>query len=258
MLFACEAFATFDEFLEAPCACSYTDADETFIESLLGEASDVLYLISGGKVTGRCTRTIRPCRSDCSCGRSYGCCGTGACCWVDTVPLRGPNTEVLSVRIDGAYLDVASYGLMDGNLLYRRSSDGTRPDNWPGCQKLYLEPSEEGTFEIVFRFGWPGGELAKQAAIELACRWGANYDSDKQRAKLPAGAVGANVGGVQMQLRRQAGEVKKEGGAGAGMSAVEEFLGVWVPQGMLNTGVYAPELDECGWEYHATEGPSGS
>src|SRR5690606_11125137 len=58
---ACEAFATFEEYLEAPCARSFTDSDQDFIEGLLDDDSDLLYTLSGGKVTGRCTRTVRLC-----------------------------------------------------------------------------------------------------------------------------------------------------------------------------------------------------
>ena len=254
---ACEAFATFEQFLERPCACAFSDndADRIFIEGLLDDASDVLYTLSGGKVHGRCTKIVRPCRSDCSCGRSYGACGSGACCSIDTVPLRGPNTDVISVRIDGDYLDSSSYGLMDGGLLYRSSSDGTQPDSWPGCQKLYLEATEEGTFEVVFRFGHAPDHLAASAAIELVCKWASGFDAAKERSKLPAGTVSANVGGVQARIRHRADEVAKD--AGAAMPAVAEFLAVWAPDRGRNTGVWSPELDG-GWTYHEMEGPSGS
>lgn len=167
-------------------------------------ASDVMFELSGRLFPGVCTRTVRPCRTDCQCWGSmalgmgpwywtsgfYG--GTwwgwqnegGDRCGCETlskVRLAGyPVREILEVTIDGVVLPLLD---ADGNINYRldKHRDLIRMDApplaanepvtrrfWPGCQNLSLEDTESGTFSVKYTWGADVPQLGKMAACQLA------------------------------------------------------------------------------------------
>ena len=152
---ACEAFITMDDVLAADCACDLTEAEHgAYITELIDDVSDMLYLISGGRVTGRCERTVWPVK--------FGECGPvpERTSWIsrdsiDSIPLSGPDTEIVEVTIDGIALNPSEYGLLDGNKLFRRVG------NWPVDNDITLTDADVGTFTITYRFGWPVNHVAE-------------------------------------------------------------------------------------------------
>lgn len=84
---------------------------------------------------------------------SCGCSGSG-------VELPTDVRVIRSVTIDGApFTDWRSAG----RYLYR-----TDDENWPLCQRLDLDSSEDDTFAVSAVVGGDGTEIARMAAIDLA------------------------------------------------------------------------------------------
>jgi hypothetical protein len=242
---ACTAFVTVDEVLDSSCACDLNEDDHgALLADLIDDASDMLYVLSGGRVFGRCSRTVWPVKVG-YCPPSYDLINDRSS-WVnwdsvDSIPLAGPNTEIMEVTIDGIALNPSEYMLLNGNKLVRRVG------YWPTSNNLTLTDAEEGTFTITFRFGRPFTTIDKRAAIELVCQM-AN-DEPRALSRL-RGVVSANVQGVSVQLDPD--EVSN-----LGLPEVNRFLDTYAPRGIAVLGVYTPELTH-GWRLHTVTGGSGS
>lgn len=192
---ACEAFTTQERLETFGCLCSLDEivAAGYDIDDIIDAASDIVYWSSGGRITGRCSTTVRPCADTCACGRPGDACG---CCRLDAIPLHGDNPVVTQVKIDGEVLSPADYGILDGHHLIRVAT-GDRPQSWPGCQSLWRPDTEEGTFSITYTSGLLPF-VAEMAATEIACDLAAG--SVKGESKLPPGTVGAIMDGVSVTL----------------------------------------------------------
>jgi hypothetical protein len=248
-LLACEAFSTVEEVLDAACACDLNEGDHgDLIEEYIDDAADILYVLSGGRVFGRCTRTVRPFRDVMFCGPrpiwgySYGYAET----WVDwdgvdSIPLQGPETEIVEIVIDGAVIDPADYGLLNGNKLFRRS------DNWPNTNDVTLADTEEGTWSIEYRFGSAPTATTKRASNELICQM---VKGDRQTLSRLRGIVSANVQGVSVTMDDN--EVDS-----LGLPEVSRFMNVYGNNGLGPFGVWAPETNH-GWHLVSVTGGSGS
>ena len=238
---ACQPFVSVDEVLESACACELNELDDgAVIEELIDDASDMLYVLSGGRVAGRCTRTVWPTRDS-------GCLPSERQSWVgydtlDTIPLRGPNTEVMEVTIDGVVLNPSEYGLLDGFKLFRRVGD------WPESNDLTKADTEVGTFTITYRFDWFPNRTTKRAAIELICQM---IKEEPRVLSRLRGVVSANVQGVSVTMD------DRDDVAALGLPEVNRFLDLYAPRGLGALGVYSPELNH-GWILHSVYGPSGS
>lgn len=238
---ACEAFITMDDVLAADCACDLTEAEHgAYITELIDDVSDMLYLISGGRVTGRCERTVWPVK--------FGECGPvpERTSWIsrdsiDSIPLSGPDTEIVEVTIDGIALNPSEYGLLDGNKLFRRVG------NWPVDNDITLTDADVGTFTITYRFGWPVNHVVRRAAIEMVCQMVKEEPAALSRMR---GVVSANVQGVSLQMN-------DEDLRSMGLPEVNRFLDTFAPYGMRPMGVFSPELSH-GWRLLAVTGGSGS
>lgn len=230
-MLVCQAFATVNDVLSAPCGCAYTtEADSALITALISEASDFLYVASGGRVHGICERTVWPLASR-SCGpdrfdRTFG---TG---WIvdDAIPLAGPNTTILEIKIDGAVINASEYGLYSGNILFRRDAA------WPTSNDVTKLSTETGTFTIKFTFGEAVGTITKMATVELVCL----MMKDPSALSRVRGVTSANVQGVSVSL-----EASAEAEA-LGIPAVGRFLDRFSPRGLGALGVWSHELDN-GW-----------
>jgi hypothetical protein len=255
--FACAPFLTADQLLDGSCACSFDAADdEELIEDMIDAASDLMSIMTAGVMSGVCRRSVRPVAARaCSVPSSYGSHPapyflpdhTTRYGGVNTVPLRGPNVNVIEVVIDGVVLNPSEYGLFDGRNLYRRNGD------WPTENNLTKHSTEVGTWEITYEFGWAPDRLARLACLELACEL---VKDDKGRPNaLPRGVTSVNVQGATANLRDRA-EALREGVEQ--IPSLARFLSVWAPDGMnTRSGVWAPELDQF-WHLVEVEGPSGS
>jgi hypothetical protein len=239
---ACESFATVEELLaDQLCACDLDEDDETEIQEAIDAASDILYVLSGGKVTGKCTKTKRPLRRG-------GCAPNGYDAWydlygVDTIPLPYDLLWVEEVVIDGVVLDPSEYGLIDNRLLYRKVGW------WPSSNNLRLDDTEVGTWSITYTFGGQVGWIEKGAALEIACQL---IEDDRNGRGYLRNITSANVQGASVSIEAAASSM-----ASRGLPRTERYLGAFISHGGLPVGVWAPEL-ENGWTLAEVEGPSGS
>lgn len=238
MALSCPPQLDLDRLVEC-CSCDLSlPGDQPLIESLLQQAADVLYVLSGAAWFPACTRQIRPCREDCGCMPGCGC------CLVDRLPLRGPVQSIQSVQIGAEILDPSEYRVVrqDGLYYLIRQSTGARPPRWPGCQDLWKPAGEPGTFSITYTFGATLDHDAEQALIELVCEWAKGCAS--QACALPRGANRAVINGVSISLDGAADEA-----ASSGLPAVERFIAIWNPRRRPYIPVvWSPDLAE-GWSF---------
>ncbi len=246
-LLVCEPFGSVaDVIARGDCGLNGED-DLDLINDALDAASDMLYVLSNGRVTGQCFATVRPLnRGDCFGGfgtdlyadpmyQRYG---------VDCIPLPRNTISVDAVKIDGVTLGVGDYGLLDGYLLYRIDKMF-----WPRSNNLRLADTEVGTWSVRFSWGNPADWLADQATVDMAISLIDDYQNGKGYLR---GVTSANVQGVSVQLEEAAGEM-----SGRGLPMLERFLSVHAPHGGLPVGAWSPEV-ENGWTLVQREGPSGS
>ncbi len=245
--YACQQFATATDLLnDEKCACELdAGVDGALIEAVLDMASDALYMLSDGRVTGVCARTVRPvgegwCPPIGFWASVYGDAPYfGTLHGKNVIPLRGPRVDVVEVLVDGVALTAGEYGLIDDVYLYR--VDGS----WPSAS----DPTDANPFEVTYRFGWPPDFVTKQAAIELACELA--KDALGKSSRLPQGTTSANIQGAAVAIRDIADDDAE------GLARVARFLSLYVPRERERSGVWSPELG-MGWRLAQAEGPSGS
>jgi hypothetical protein len=231
---ACEPFIEFEDI-----ACDCGDTSEEEIALMIDQASDIIAIITGGKVAGRCEDIVRPCGGrSCSCGSSRlsGC----GCVPVDGITLAGPNPVVDEVLIDGDLFE--DYALVDGTLLVR--TDGAA---WPGYQDITRPSDQVGTFEITYTHGLEIPKLAKDAAAEIVCSFIKSGPQDSRKTHPNTRSM--NIAGVQISLEQMADEIKRRTFL---MPYVTRLLTVYAPNGPTPVIVYSPEL-ENGWTLHTVD-----
>lgn len=259
--FSCTRFASAAEFFAQECGCPWNATDDTpLVESVLDEASDMLCILSGLRIHGICQVTVRPVGSNAcyldpwrtSYGWNWGwdplAYGTGPWWLQGTVPLRGPNTDIVDVHIDGALLADSDYGLVNDRYLQRLNGN-----TWPTANDITLDDTQPGTWSITYKFGRAPDWLTKQATLELACELAREYSN--QDNHLPPGVTNAVIQGATVSLPDRADALAQ--GVNEGIPMVSRFLGVYAPEGQVRSGVWSPELN-LGIDLIEVEGPSGS
>ena len=230
---ACEQFITTDD---VECDCGDTSA--AAMSDLIDQASDVLAILTGGKVQGRCNEVVRPYNgSRCGCSRVWSC----GCSPLDGITLAGPNPTVNEVLIDG--LAFTEHALVDGNHLVRTDGQG-----WPGGQDITTASTEDATFEIDYTHGLAIPELAKRAASEIVCSFLSN-DPQSSRNKPHPNTRGMNISGVQIQLDQMVEEIRRRSFM---LPHVIRLITVYAPNGPTPSLVYSPELED-GWRLHTVD-----
>jgi hypothetical protein len=228
---ACEALL---EPEDIDCECG--DLSEADKIELIDAASDIVAIITGGKVAGRCTDIVRPCNASSSCGcapRSCGCSPAG-------IVLRGPFPSVNQITLDGdAFVD---WAIVDGSLLVRTDGRG-----WPGNQDITVPSSEVGTFEIDYTYGLPTSTLAQRAAAEIVCSFIRSGPQDTRKPHPNTRSM--SISGVTIGLDQMAAEIKRRAFM---MPDVTRLLTVYAPDGPTPAFVYSPELED-GWRLHAVD-----
>lgn len=232
---AAEAFTSVEAVVENECSCIDNDTDEDLIEAWIDRASDELTRLSMGRVYGRRTVTVRPCRevacSPCACG-----------CRLDSVRLWGPDPVVSSVTIDGDTLDHNLYAVhqrYDGYFLVRTPT-GNSPLSWPSNQKLWLAATEDDTFAITFTYGVHIDATIEAAAIEMVCYYAGLVTA--KRNTLPKGTVSANYNNTSLSLRESTLNPDGSGADGQAVGAATgAFAAFW---GGPRNEFWSPELDE--------------
>ncbi len=171
-------------------------------------AAELLFALTGNRFGPSCPVIVRPCLKRCADsysryfnqgqylgsgfqftggfipymagGQMYNAslCGCGSQCHCGPelcqVYLPGPIYDIVSVDIDGATVDPATYGILDGRYLVRSSAapdDAAGGTCWPGCQDMSLPPTSEGTFTVTYRTGIPVSALGTAALTALTAHY---------------------------------------------------------------------------------------
>lgn len=217
---ACSRLASFEEFQATECGCG-CGLEQAVAEDLLDDASDLVYMLSGGSIFGVCEGTVRPCRT-CWCMHCI------SCCEIDAIPLRRDAIEVSEVIIDGVVLDPANYVLSPRGKLVKITTDGHRPKPWPCCQRLYRPLTADDTFGITYTFGQPEQpQWVKNAVIELACDMGTHFASNNQ-GRLPSNTTAVTYANVTLSLESRA-DALRDNAVLAAFPAVAQLLGLVGP-----------------------------
>lgn len=229
---ACEAFI---EVEDISCDCGDTDP-ETLLD-FIENASDIIAILTGGKVSGRCSDVVRPCNGhSCGCSRASLC----SCGFISGITLASPNPVINEIRIDGdPFVD---YAVVDGYLLVR--TDGRA---WPGYQDVTKMPTEVGTFEISYDFGLDVPKLAKDACAEIVCSFIKSPPQDGRKAHPNTRSM--SISGVSISLEQQVMEMKRRAFM---MPHVIRLMTTYAPNGSTPTFVYSPELED-GWSLHRVD-----
>ncbi len=244
--YACERFASISDIYDAACGCDLTvDVDDTFVANWLDVASDLLANLSGGVVSGRCLRTVRPVWR--------GSCGPASFDWttrfggLETIPLRGPNVDIVEILIDGAVVAASDYKLLDGSFLLRIGSE------WPKVNDLRRDDSQANTFSITYRFNPAVDTLTFLACVELTCEL--IKDARGKPSGLPRGVTQASIQGATVQVANRA-QALRDGDEQ--IPVVARWMSVYAPDGPNSvSGVWSPEIDQD-WFLVEESGPSGS
>lgn len=190
--------------LDESCMKIPPDTPPETIERWRLVAAELLYALTGNRFGPSCPVTVRPCRKQCAegfssflfqgqsvmstgpwipymrngemynasmCGCTSDChCGPELC----EVFLPGPVYDIVSVDVDGAVVDPATYGILDGRFLVRSSAtpeDAAGGNCWPSCQDMSLVPGQPNTFTVVYRTGIPLTALGVAALSELTAHY---------------------------------------------------------------------------------------
>lgn len=249
--YACQPFITAAQLAAAPCACSFDEFDDAeLLTAVIEQASDILTLISGARIHGVCTVTVRPVGDQVCFPVSDGVIDAWpANPWlVGAVRLRGPLPDVVAVWVDGVALPSSAYRLID-NLWLLRVDGGS----WPTYNNLTRTYAQTGTWMIQYRFGRAPDFITREACTELACELASGYMGKETR--LPAGVTSANIQGANITMQDRANALAA--GADEQIPAISRFVGIYAPDGTARSGVWSPEIAGA-WELVEVEGPSGS
>jgi hypothetical protein len=216
------------------CDCDAFSDEE--IEELIDQASDLVAVLTGGKIAGQCTQTVRPV-------------GDHACSPFAERPIRshnskqillpGPNPTVTQIKIDGTVLASSEYVMVDDVYLTRVHGV------WPSNKNPLLPDTDDNTFSVTFTVGFLPA-LAKMAVKELVCDW---VKSDVRlgfNRALPHGARSANIAGVNIQLEQTVEEIRRRSIL---LPSLVRLLTVYAPDAGQPAVAYSPEL-ENGWILH--------
>src|SRR5688572_19075482 len=166
----------------AACCDADYGSDESLLDAVAAMAQELLFELSGGQYPGLCERTVRPCQPK-VCGfqvlsRGHivaplwwaGNAWSGhpcGCHALSRVELAGyPVQEITEVKINGDVVDPAGYRLDQHRYLTRLADAEGDVQLWPGCQRLDLDDTEEGTWSVTYVWGAAPPAIAVQAAAQ--------------------------------------------------------------------------------------------
>jgi len=228
---ACEPFI---EREDVTCDCDAFDDDE--IDELIDQASDLIAILTGGKITGGCTKTVRPV-ADTACSpfaeRPLSASNR------KQILLFGPNPTVTEVKIDGVVLNPTEYVMV--NDVYLTRVDGV----WPGNKNPLLPDTNDNTFSITYQVGHLP-KLAKMAAAELVCDWVKSDVRVGFNRALPHGARSVSMAGVNIVLEQTLEEIRRRSIL---LPSMVRLLTGYAPDAGQPSAVFSPEI-ENGWILH--------
>ena len=256
----CSLWATPDDLAE--CCEAATDASdsEEALETHLAVASQILWELSGRRYSGACAKTVRPCRSGCSCwpfqrftvgdssdihyiwsGRQWAWDGGGygASCGCGCEPrvlLSGyPVQTIQQVKINGETLAASSYRIDEKRYLVR--TDG---DYWPACQNISLPDSEDGTWSVTYIYGEGPPLAGALAATKLACELLAAC-TDGAECQLPTQAVRIVRQGITIDTLQPLASMLIDGSTG--LVEIDSFIAAYGRGPRRRPAVWSPESE---------------
>jgi hypothetical protein len=162
-----------------------------------------------------------------SCG---GCVGGCSCSSVSEVVLPAPVNRIVEVKIDGTPLVTGAYRLDNARLLVR--TDG---GEWPLCNNIGANDTEEGTWSVTAEFGTHVPEGGAWAVGELACELIVAIGGGDCR--LPRNITQLVRQGVTISFPNVV-ELFKE--KATGLYLVDLFIATWNPNRLsARSGVYS-------------------
>lgn len=253
----CSSWATTDDVADCCSLPESSNPDELVpqLEAEIAAASQFLWGRSGRQFSGLCQRTVRPCRTGCTCnfqvlsrghvvpqslwnwgGDSWYCEGTPCgCSPISRVRLAGyPVREIVQVMIDGDVVDPSEYALREYRFLDRMNGG-----RWPACQSMDVEDDAEGAFAVTYTYGQDPPQMARDAAVALACQMfkACNGDDD---CLLPVGARRVTRQGITIDATFFSLD-ERNGVWRTGIPAVDAFLAAVNPHAIQRTAtVWAP------------------
>lgn len=187
-------------------------------------ASEVLYQLSAQRF-GLCNVKLRPCRKSCQGGFpwwswwEYGsypqpywwngtwynlACGSCpgdscSCIGLAETELPGPVASVTEVKLNGVVLTAGvDYRVDDYRKLVRLGGD-----QWPFCQDLRLEDTEDNTWSVTAQYGEVMPVIGRMAVGELALEF-VRYLTCDDACQLPFGVVDVSRQGISMTIQNTA------------------------------------------------------
>jgi hypothetical protein len=243
----CNAWTTSDEV--QLCCATVSSSDIADYDAAVDQASQLLYELSGRLFSGVCSKTVRPCRVGCGCdwqvlsrgyvifhGDSWGCDGAACgCSAVSEVELSGyPVREITEVKIDGVVIDESEYTLRGHRYLVRKNNG-----QWPGCQNLSLDDTEEGTWSVTYTYGQAPPLAGRAAATELACEIYKSCDSALAlECTLPSGVTRITRQGLTIERNAFSAWGRQGAIWRTGLPLVDLFLNAYNPSGIRRRPVF--------------------
>lgn len=251
----CSSWCTTDD-VDLCCSLPETSNPEEFIPQLEAEiaaASTFLWDKSGRRYSGLCQRTVRPCRTGCTCnfqvlsrghivapvswqGDSWYCEGTPCgCSSVSRVRLAGyPVREIVQVTIDGDIVDPSEYALREYRYLDRLNGG-----RWPACQDMSVGDDEDGSFTVIYTHGQDPPQNGRDAAAALACQM-LLACLGSEDCTLPTGARRVTRQGITIDATFF-GLDERNGIWRTGIPRVDAFLSAVNPHDLVrNATIWAP------------------
>lgn len=232
-------------------------------------ASGLMYELSGRQFPGVCQRTVRPCRSGCSCWGGYALGGSpfywttseiggawlgawrnenGDQCGCGTesyVRLAGyPVREILEVKIDGEVIDPSGYRLDQRRFLIRLADLTTTPPTdrfWPLCQDLSLPDTEAGTYSVKYTWGADVPLGGRWAAAQLAAELWRAFPANAGDCKLPSKVTRVVRQGITMERIVPTADLLRNGQTG--LPLVDSFIATVNPtKARRRSAVWSPDV----------------
>lgn len=200
----------------------------TAIEEAIDEASYIIYRMSGRRVYGLCTSTVRPLVRN----HDY----TGSCeshCTVASVRLGERVQSIQWVMIDGEVLQPSEYRLAMGDRLVR--TGGLR---WPHCQDRTKGLDQLGTWGIRYTHGMPVDAVTKRAVIDTTMELVKLAVPGSKDRKLPSNTTSVRQSGVSLTMADRA-QLTRE--LGSYLESVARFQAIHGANGNPGTFVYSPD-----------------
>ncbi len=239
----CSPWITGDDVADC---CSVETTDTVIFDLVAGQASDLLFEISGRLYAGECgPRTVRPECDSCYCGYQvlsrgyvigpwdYGyplqlCDSCLVACEPSLVKLAGvPVREITEVKIGGDVVDPSEYRLFNERYLQRLNSV-----RWPWAQNLTLPDTEANTFSVTYTYGADPPALGIAAAASIACELYKACTAGAGECRLPTGVTRIVRQGVTIDRLAFTSWGFREGRWATGLPLVDAFLATVNPSGL--------------------------